>query len=520
MERLKKMRRRMTMAAKYKPDASGFPQTPPHSPTARSRKQLTLGRQHEGDAAQSQLEEQKRGTESRRDPVTPPSRSSEFEYRGEPVTSRSRSPTRRSEGTHRSPKSPSRRLHKNNGNDDKNSGKPRGTSLMISPRRPSKQRDPLGASSYHSRSPRKRSGLGATLQTPSSRKGDSMSLGISSNTSRSMSALISPRKSTRTSGQDYGLAATLHTTSSRRGDSTSQLDVSSHTSRSMPASMSPRKSTRTSGQDYPFRSPITLKKGDSMSLPCVSSHTRRSMAASLSPRKSSRTSGQSDPARSPSTPRRLRSRASSPVKSPRKFLQMDPLGVSESSRLPITPRRLRSRALSPVKSPRKFLQMDPLGVSGSIRLPITPKRLRSRASSPVKTLKSPWEFLQKDPLGVLESAPAPITPPTRLRSGAYSPVKSPRLPRKDPRGVSESIRAVQLHGTPRRSTEKGSAGHTSAKPEQIPSSIHRIARLNVRSGVPDSRGGRPRAQSQAPTMTLSNHEMFSNRETLISKLCL
>ena len=228
-----------------------------------------------------------------------------------------------------------------------------------------------------------------------------------------------------------------------------------------------------------------------MSLPCVSSHTSRSMAALLSPRKSSRTSGQSDPGRSPSTPRRS-----------------------------------QSRTLSPVKSPRKFLQMDPLGVSESIRLPLTPRRLRSRASSPVRNLQSPWEFLQKDPLGVLESTPALITP-TRLRSGAYSPVKSPRLSRKDPWGVSESIRAVQQQGTPRRSTAKGSTGHTSAKP--VPSFIHHIARLNDRSSVPDSpktdsskssRRGRPRAQSQPPTTTLSNHEMFSNRETFIFKLSL
>jgi hypothetical protein len=171
--------------------------------------------------------------------------------------------------------------------------------------------------------------------------------------------------------------------------------------------------------------------------------------------------------------------------------------------------------------------MDPLGVSGSIRLPITPRRLRSRALSPVK-MKSPWEFLQKDPLDVSESTPAPITP-TKLRSGAYSPVKSPRLSRKDPRGVSESIRAVQLHGTPRRYTKKSSTGHTSAKPEHIPFSIHHIARLNDRSGSLDSpktdslkssRGARPRAQSQATTTTLSNHEMFSNRETLMFKLSL
>jgi hypothetical protein len=477
MERLKKMRRLMTMATECKPDASGFLQSPPHSPTARSRKQLTLGRQHEGDAVQLQLEEQKRETESRGNPVTSPSRSSAFEYRGEPVTMRSRSPTPRSEGTHRSPKSPSRR----------------GTSLMLSPRRASKQRDPLGASSYHTRSPRKKSGLAETSKTPSSRKGDSMSLGVSSNTSRSMSASISPRKSTRTSGQDYGLAAVLRTTSSIKADSMSKFGVSNHTSRSVPASMSPRKSTRTSSQDYPARSPRTPRKGDSMSLPCVSSHTNRLVPVSLSPRKSTRTSGQSDPVRSPSTPRRLRSRASSPVKSPRKFLQMDPLGASES-----------------------------------IRLPITPRRLRSRASSPVKTIRLPWEFLQKDPLGVSESTPAPITP-TKLRSGAYSPVKSPRLPRKYPRGVSESIRAVQLQGTPRRSAEKGSASLARAKSVQIPSSIHHKAKLNDRAGVPDSpktylskssQGGRPRAQRQATTTTLSNHDMFSNRETFICRLSL
>jgi hypothetical protein len=195
------------------------------------------------------------------------------------------------------------------------------SSLMLSPRHPSKQHDPLGASSYHSESPRKRSGLSATLHTTSSRKGDSMSL----------------------------------------------LDVSSH-----------------------------------------------SMPASFSPRKSSRTPGQSDP----------------------------------------------------------------------IRSLISPRKLRSGASSPVKTLQSPRKSLQKDPLG-----------------------------------VSESIRAAQLHGTPRRSTRKGSTGRISAKPEQSPSSVHHFARFHDRSGVPDtpktalsrsSRGGRSRAQSQTPQTTLSHHlEMFS-----------
>jgi hypothetical protein len=408
MERLKKMRRRMAMSAEYKPDFSAIPEAP-HSPTARSRKQPTIGREHDsvanvleyalegwqGDVVPLQqergrreeevFEEQKRSTENRGDPDLSPSRSSGIESRVEPVTPRSRSPTRRSDEKRRSPKSPSRRLHKNNYGDDK-SGKPHQSgssvrretsedrrhrrskasgskatehsspvrsshrlisprpvtpvpgeksSLMISPRHPSKQRDPLGVSSYHSKSPRKRSGLAATLHTSSSRKDDDMSL---------------------------------------------------------------------SG---------------------TTTDTSRSMLASRSPRKSSRASGKSDPMRSPNTPRKLRSRASSPVNSPR--------------------------------SPRKALQIDLLGVS------------------PLKSPKSPRKSFQKDSLR-----------------------------------AAESIRAVQLYGTPRRSTEKGSAGRTSAKPDQSPSSVHQLARLNGRSSVPDSpktvsrrssQEGRPRAPSQTGSRT-------------------
>jgi hypothetical protein len=357
-----------------------------------------------------------------------PSRSSEIESGGEPLTPRSRSPTRRSEGKRRSPKSSSHRLHNSNDDDDGASEKlrqsgstgrretsaerrhrrskasgskatehsspvrsspksvsPRRTvtplpgelsSLMLSPRHPSKQRDTMGASSYHSQSqsPRKRSGLAAVLHTPSSRKGDSVS----------------------------------------------SLGVSSHTNRSMPVSLSPRKSTRTSGQSDHLRSLRTPRKGDSMSLSGVSSHTSRSMPVSLSPRKSRRTSGQDDPARSPTTPRRLRTGASSPVKS--------------------------------IKSPRRSLH-------------------------------------------------------------------------KDPRGVSESIRAVQPHGTPRRSTGKDSTGRITAQPEQSPFSSQHLARLHGRSGVPDSpktvssrssQGVRPRAQSQNPRMTLLHKlDMFSCCDDLL-----
>jgi hypothetical protein len=455
MERLKKMRRRMAMSAEFKPDFSGFPEAP-HSPTARSRKQP----QHEsvanvleyalegwqGDVVPSQKErgrkeeevfqKQKRGTENRGDPVIPPSRASGIENRGEPVTPRSRSPTRRSEGTRRSPKTPSRRLHKSNDDDDSSGepsksgstvrretsadrrrprSKPSGSkatedsspvrngptrvsprrsatplpgqisSLMLSPRHPSKQRDSLGVSSYHSKSPKKRSGL----------------------------------------------AATLHQSSSRKG-------------------------------------------GGSKSLSGTTSHTSRSMPALRSPRKSMRTSGQSDSARSPITPRKLRSRASSPVKSP--------------------------------KSPRKSLQKDLLGASESIR-----------ASSP---LKSPKSFFQKDPLGVSES----ITPRRSTGSTGRINAKAEQSPSsvrhlatlKDPLGVSESI-------TPRRSTGKGSTGRINAKAEQIPSSLHHLATLHDRPGVPDSpktvssrssRGVRPGSQScQTRRTKLSNlHEMFSNGE--------
>jgi hypothetical protein len=197
------------------------------------------------------------------------------------------------------------------------------------------------------------------------------SLGVSNHTSRSMPVSLSPRKSTRTSGQGYGLAAALHTTSSRKGDSMSTLGVSSHTNRSMPVSLSPRKSSRSSGQ------------------------------------------------------------------------------------------------------------------SDSIRSLITPRRLITGGSSPVKSIKSP---------------------------------------RNDPLGESESIRAVQLHGTPRRSTGKGSTGCISAKPEHSPFSSQHLARLHGRSGVPDSpnplssrssRGARPRAQSQTPRTTLSHSlDMFSSCDDL------
>jgi hypothetical protein len=417
MDRLKKMRRRMAMAAELKPDFSGFPEAS-HSPTARSRKPVTLGREHDsvanvleyalegwqGDVVPLQeergrrdeevFEEQKRGTESRGDPIILPSRSSGIENRGEPVTPQSRSPTRRSEEKRRSPKTPSRRLHKSN-DDDENSEKlrqsgstgrretsverrhrrskasgskatehsspvrsspksvsPRRTitplpgelsSLMLSPRHPSKQRDLLGVSSCHSKSPRKR----------------------------------------------IGLAATLHKSSSR--------------------------------------------KEGAMSLSGTTTHTSRSMPASRSPRKSSRTSGQSDPIRSHNTPRKLRSKASSPVRSP--------------------------------KSPRKALQIDLLGVS------------------PLKSPRSPRKSFQKDSLG-----------------------------------LSESIRAVQLYGTPRRTTEKGSTSRTSAKPDQSPSSVHHLAMLNGRSSVPDfpktvsrrsSQEGRPRPQSQTGgKTTLSLKELI------------
>jgi hypothetical protein len=407
MERLKKMRRRMAMATEFKPDFSGFPEAP-HSPTTRSRKPVTLGRQHEsvanvleyalegwqGDVVPLQeeqgkreeevLEEQKRGTENRGDPVISPSRSSGIEKRGEPVTPRSRSPTRRLP-TRRSPKSPSRRLHKSN-DDDGNSGKPHQSgssvrretsadrhhrrskpsgakatehsspvrssqrrasprpvtplpgdksSLMLSPRHPSKQRDPLGVSSHHSKSPRKR----------------------------------------------IGLAATLHTSSSR--------------------------------------------KEDGMSLSGTTTHTSRSMPASRSPRKSSRTSGQSDPIRSHNTPRQLRSKASSLEKSP--------------------------------KSPRKALEIYLLGVSS------------------LKSPNSPRKSFQKDSMG-----------------------------------AAESIRSVQLYGTPRRPTEKGSTGRTSAKPDKSPSSLHHLERMNGRSSVPDSpktvtrrssQEGKPRTQSQTGSRT-------------------
>jgi hypothetical protein len=353
-----------------------------------------------------------------------PSRSSEIESGGEPVTPRSRSPTRPSQGSSRSPESSSHCLHKSDDDDaseqlhqsgstdrretsaerrhrrSKASGSkatehsspvrnsPKGvsprrtvtpspgelSSLILSSRHPSKQRDPMGHSSCHSQSPRKRSELAAVLHTPSSMKGDSMS----------------------------------------------SLDVSSRTSRSMPVPLSPRKSTRTSGQSDKLHSLITPRKGDSMSLLNVSSHTSRSMPASLSPRKSSRTSGQDDPMRSSTTPRRLRSGASSSVKS--------------------------------IKSPRKSLH-------------------------------------------------------------------------KDPRGVSESSRAVQLHGTPRRSTEKVSTGRISAGPKQSPTPLHHLARLHGCSGLPDSAttvssrsspGVRPRAQSQTPRRALLHQlDIFSNCDDLV-----
>lgn len=416
MERLKKMRRRMAMSAEYKPDFSDFPDAPHSpSPSPRSREHDSVAnvleyalegwqgdvvplQQERGRREEEKFEEQKRGTQNRGDPVTPPSRSSRIESRGETVTPRSRSPSRRSEGKRRLPKSPSRRSHKSNDDDEKphQSGSsvrhetsadrrhsrsklseskatehsspvrgspkrvsPRRTvtpfpgemsSVMLSPRHPSKQRDSLSVSSYHSKSPRKRSGLPASLHTSSSRKEGSMSL---------------------------------------------------------------------SG---------------------TTSHTSRSMPASRSPRKPSRTSGQSDPIRSPTTPRNLRSRASSPMKSP--------------------------------KSSRKSLSKDLLGLS---------------------------------------------------------PPKSPKLPRKsfqkDPLGVSESIRAVQLYGTPRRSTGKASLGRISAKPDESLSSVHHLERLHDGSGVPNSpktlstrssRGTRPRDQSQTPRTTLSrHHKMFSNAEELI-----
>jgi hypothetical protein len=449
MERLKKIRRQMAMSADCKPDASGFLQDFPHSPTALSRKkERMLGRQYEQDAAQLQLQEQKRGTEGRGDSITPERLSSQIEYGGEPVASRSRSPIRRSEGNRPSLQSRTRPLHKSSDDNDDAGVNPHGTSLKISQGRSCKQRGPLGNPSCHLESPRTRSGPAAALHTPPSRKGDNM---IPSG-------------------------------------------VSGHASRSMPALMSPRKASSTSW------------KGDNMSLIRDASDTGRSMLASSSPGKSSRKSAGSDTIRSSITTTRSRSGASPSVQPQQKFFQMDPQGVS-------------------------FLQMDPLGVSDSIGVPITPRRLRSTASSTVKTLKSPWDFPQTDPIDMSESTPAPITP-IRLRSEAYTAVKSPRLPEqflnKDPRGVLESIRAEQLHGTPRRFTGKGSTRRIGAKLEQsLFSEHHFLARLHDRSVVPDSpktsrasQGGRPRAQSQAPRPTLSNHEMFSNRDMLVFKLNL
>jgi hypothetical protein len=96
---------------------------------------------------------------------------------------------------------------------------------------------------------------------------------------------------------------------------------------------------------------------------------------------------------------------------------------------------------------------------------------------------------------------------------------------QDPRGVSESIRAVQLHGTPRRSTEKDSTGRITAKPEQSPFSSQHLARLHGRSGVPDSptpfssrssRGDRPRAQSETPRRALLHKlDMFANYDNFL-----
>lgn len=371
LERLKTMRRQIAMSAdEYKIDAAGFPQTPPHtSSIAPSRKQPSLGRQHEGDMVQLQqerrmreeevLEEQKSGTESICDLVTRPSRSSEFEFASSPVTPRSRSPTSRSDGNRRSPKSPSRRSHRSMDDDSgKPGGKPSGTSLRRT-------------SSSHSLSPRKRSVLAATL----------------------------------------------------------------------------------------------------------------------------RTSCRSGPSRSPITPRRSQNRASPIIKSPRKFLQMDPLGVSKSMRSPITPT-------------------------------MTPRRSRSRALSSVKTVKLASEFLPKDPLGVLsESAPAPFAP-TRFRSGACSPVKSPRLPRiylKELEDVMASIRAAQLDDPPRSSREKGSTGRVTTNHKQSPSSVYHFAKDRVGaldSHITGSPRSSPGARSQAQSQTLSNQKMLSNREMLICKLKL
>jgi hypothetical protein len=416
MERLKKMRRRMAMAAEFKTDFSAIPEAP-YSPTARSRKMSTLGQEHDsvtnvleyalegwqGDVVPLQQErgrreekvseKQKFKTDNRGDPVTPPSRSSGIENRDEPVTPRSRSPTRRSQGKRHSPKTPSRRLHKINDGNDKSGNPQQSTlsvrretsadrrrrrskqssnatehsspvrssprrlsprpvtplpgeksSLMLSPRHPSQQRDPLRVSSQHSKSPRKKSGL----------------------------------------------AATLHASSSRREDSKSLSGTTSHTSRSMPLSRSPRKSSRSSGQSDPLRSP-TL------------------------------------------TPGKLRNRAASPLKSP--------------------------------KSPRKSLQIDQLGMS------------------PLKSPKSPRKAIPKD---ILHGA--------------------------------ESIRTVQLYGTPRRSTGKVSVGRINSKPIDSPYSDHRVPRFHDRSGVLDapetlptrsSREGRSRAKSQTGSgTTLSLKELI------------
>jgi hypothetical protein len=434
------------------------------------------------------------------------------------LNSRSRSPTLRSEGDRRSLQTPSRRLHKSNDDDD-TSGKPRGTSLMISPRRPSKQRDPLGASPCHSQSPRKISGLAAALHKPSPRKGDSMSLiGVSGDTSRSMPASLSPRKSSRTSGRSDTIRSPITPRLQGRWEflQTEPMGVSEST-------LAPITPTRLRGGAH---SPVKTRKSPPKLL-------------QMDPL------GVSESTPAPITPRRLRVAAYSPAKtrkSPLKFLQMDPLGVSESTpaRIALTRLRRPSGGHSPVKYPtlpRKSLQMDPLGVSESTPARIAPTRLRrpSGGHSPVKSPTMPRKFLHEDPLGVSESTPAPIAP-TRLRrpSGAYSPVKSPTLPLKflheDPLGVSESIRALQLHGTTRRSTGKGYTGRISAIPEQILFSNHHLEALHDRSGFSDPssktfsptsfQGARPRAQRQTFRRTLSNHEMFSNRDMLVFKLNL
>jgi hypothetical protein len=145
---------------------------------------------------------------------------------------------------------------------------------------------------------------------------------------------------------------------------------------------------------------------------------------------------------------------------PRKGDSMSTLGVSSHTS------RSMPASLSPRKSSRSSGQSDS-----------TPRRLLSGDSSPVKSIKSPRKSLHKDPLGELEST-----------------------------------RALQLHGTPRRSTGKGSTGRISAKPEQSSFSSQHLTRLHERSG----RGARPRAQSQTPTRTLIHKlDMFSSCDDLV-----